>query len=205
MTNVSSARSLDDGTSPQMSTTPRGLLLSLFQQLGLHGVLALAVVPTLVWMYMSELGKPQLVNPKRMTELTVRGRLVDFGRRSKEIFLEGRARFLEKPFRVLCEWGDVVVLHQSYIDEIRNNPHMNFAIPTSDDLHSYIPGFDPFIATDGFARVVRLYLTKALSRAPPPPPSIHSSHGSVLTTGCSSKSHRALVTRGGPGSTRSLW
>lgn len=164
MNNLSSASSLD-GTQ-QLPPTTKGLLQSLFLQLGLHGVLALCGIPLLLWMYISERGKPHLLNPKHMTELTMRGRLVDFGRRSKEIFLEGRAKFLRAPYRVFCEWGDVVVLHQDYIDEIRNNPHMNFATPTSDDLHSYIPGFDPFIATDAFARVVRLYLTKALSKAP---------------------------------------
>lgn len=160
MNNVSA--SSHDGA--QQLATPRGLIQSLFEQIGLYGVLALIAVSTLSWSWVSERGKPPLLNPKRLTELTVRQRLVDFGQRSKEIFLEGRAKFRKSPFRVLCEWGDVIVLHQDYIDEIRNNPHMNFATPTSDDLHSYIPGFDPFIATDGFARVVRLYLTKALSK-----------------------------------------
>lgn len=162
LTNVSSASNLDEVQ--QLANTPKGILQSLFAQIGLHGVLVLLAIPILLWGYISGRGKPHLLNPKRLTELTMRGRLVDFGRRSKEIFLEGRAKFLKSPYRVFCEWGDVVVLHQDYIDEIRNNPHMNFATPTSDDLHSYIPGFDPFIATDGFARVVRLYLTKALSK-----------------------------------------
>ncbi|KAK2594820.1 hypothetical protein QQS21_007448 [Conoideocrella luteorostrata] len=98
----------------------------------------------------------------------MRGRLIDFNRRSKELFLQGRRMFQKNPYRVNCEWGDVVVLHPDFIDEIRNDPRMNFAIPTSDDLHSYIPGFDPFVASDPFARVVRIHLTKKLTKVTGP-------------------------------------
>ena len=39
----------------------------------------------------------------------------------------------------------------------------NKADCSEQDLHSYIPGFDPFVASDAFAKVVRTHLTKALS------------------------------------------
>ncbi|RYP33118.1 hypothetical protein DL767_004903 [Monosporascus sp. MG133] len=138
----------------ELPPTGKGLLQSLFLELGLHGILALAAIPAVWWMFIAWSGKPPILNPKKLTELTMRGRLLDFGHRSKELFLQGRRMFQKKPYRVNCEWGDVVVLHPDYIDEIRNDPRMNFAIPTSDDLHSYIPGFDPFVASDPFARVI---------------------------------------------------
>lgn len=109
-----------------------GILHTLFLELGLNGVLALAAIPLLWWIFGYRGKSLPVLNPKKLTELTVRGRILDFGRRSKELFLQGRLQFQKNPYRINCEWGDVVVLHPDFCAEIRNNPAMNFAIPTSD-------------------------------------------------------------------------
>ena len=118
-------------SSSQFSVVANSLLQQFLSEFSVPGVLALAALPVL-WMLFGGSGGPPVINPKKLTELTIRPRLLDFGRRSKEIFLEGRAKFQKNPYRVNSEWGDVVVLHPDFCSEIRNEPRMNFAIPASD-------------------------------------------------------------------------
>lgn len=111
----------------------QGFVQSFLLEFNSHRLLAaLAALPILLWMFTAKNGSLPVLNPRKLNELTIRGRILDFGRRSKELFLEGRDKFKKNPYTINCEWGNVVVLHPDFINEIRNLKHMNFAIPTSD-------------------------------------------------------------------------
>lgn len=51
---------------------------------------------------------------------------VEWIRRGKEILSEGRERFPRKPFKVLTELGEVVILPPQYAEIIKNDTRLNF-------------------------------------------------------------------------------
>ncbi|KAK2601862.1 hypothetical protein QQS21_004548 [Conoideocrella luteorostrata] len=105
---------------------------------------------------------PEL-NPKKPLEFSTQSRVNDFVSRSKEILIQGRLRYRDKPYRLNCDFGEVIVLPPQLIDEIRSHPSLNFAIPAVDDAHAYIPGFEPFGGNDNMPKLITKHLTKALS------------------------------------------
>jgi hypothetical protein len=118
----------------RIASEQNGFVQSFLMELSFNRVLAaVAAIPVLLWLFqLVSSDRLPVLNPKKLNELTIRGRLQDFGKRSKELFIQGRELYNKSPYRINCEWGSVVVLHPDYCNEIRNLPEMNFAIPTSD-------------------------------------------------------------------------
>lgn len=125
----------------RIAPAQNGFVQSFLMELSFNRVLAaVAALPVLLWLFQVIFGdKLPVLNPKKLNELTTRRRLQDFGKRSKELFIQGRELYNKSPYRINCEWGSVVVLHPDYCNEIRNLHEMNFAIPTSDvSCHSIL-------------------------------------------------------------------
>lgn len=49
-------------------------------------------------------------------------------RSSKRILANARRDYPNEPFRLLTDWGEVVILPPTFADEIRNEPKLSFAI-----------------------------------------------------------------------------
>ncbi|KAJ0366096.1 hypothetical protein COL154_004008 [Colletotrichum chrysophilum] len=108
------------------------------------------------------------VNPRKALEVTNRRRMNDFIHNGKQLMIQAKATFGKNPYRVLSEWGSLVVLPADYLPELRNDPRLDFMAPSNDDGHGYIPGFDPFTAKEGHPQMVTKYLTKALTKLTKP-------------------------------------
>ncbi|CAI6019586.1 unnamed protein product [Clonostachys chloroleuca] len=106
---------------------------------------------------------PEL-NPRKPYELTNHRRVHEFVQNSKQLLAKGRELYKQKPYKLMSEWGSVVVLPPEQIDELKSDPRMDFETPTTDDSHGYIKGFDALNADPSVTRVVTKYLTKALSK-----------------------------------------
>ncbi|KAK1977660.1 cytochrome P450 [Colletotrichum cereale] len=108
------------------------------------------------------------VNPMKRFEFTNRRRNGEFFRQSKELMLKGKAAFGGNPFRMHTEWGEVVVLPPAFIQELRNDPRLDFGDSAIDDQHGYIPGFDPLAGDPAIVTAIKKYLTKALAKLTKP-------------------------------------
>ncbi|KAL2879107.1 hypothetical protein SGCOL_005527 [Colletotrichum sp. CLE4] len=108
------------------------------------------------------------INPLKPFEFSNSRRILEFYQTSKELMLKGRAKFGENPFRLMTEWGNVLVLPPTFIQELRSDPNLAFVEPARDDSHGYIPGFEPFDGDNSISRVVTKYLTKALTKLTKP-------------------------------------
>ncbi|EFQ34658.1 cytochrome P450 [Colletotrichum graminicola M1.001] len=108
------------------------------------------------------------VNPLKAFEFTNRRRNGEFVHQSKEIALKGKAVFGDNPFRMHTEWGEVVVLPPAFMQELRNDPGLEFSDTLVDDAHGYIPGFDPFDGNPAILTIITKYLTKALAKLTKP-------------------------------------
>ncbi|KAJ3547320.1 hypothetical protein NM208_g1575 [Fusarium decemcellulare] len=108
------------------------------------------------------------VNPRKPFEFTNRRRILEFIQNSKTILGEGRRRFKNQPYKLMSEWGSLVVLPPACADELRSDPRMDFSTPVEDDSHAYIPGFEPLQTDPHVNQVVTKYLTKALNKITTP-------------------------------------
>ena len=48
-------------------------------------------------------------------------------RSSKQILAKARRDYPNKPFRLLTDWGEVLILPPTFADEIRNEPKLSFS------------------------------------------------------------------------------
>ncbi|KAK7417308.1 hypothetical protein QQZ08_011688 [Neonectria magnoliae] len=90
-----------------------------------------------------------------------------FVKNSKEILSQARDRYFHQPFRLLTDWGELLILPPAFADEIRNDSRLSFAEAATKDNHSGIPGFETIRLigqTDRPVQVVaRKYLTQHLN------------------------------------------
>ncbi|KAF4780806.1 cytochrome P450 [Colletotrichum scovillei] len=108
------------------------------------------------------------INPLKPFEFSNSRRILEFFGTSKELMLKGRAKFGDNPYKLMTEWGSVMVLPPDFIHELRSNPYLAFEEPAKDDSHGYIPGFETFDGDEALPRVVTKYLTKALTKLTKP-------------------------------------
>jgi len=92
---------------------------------------AVVVLLLTFWLRPEQDDLPEL-NPRMPPELTDRRRILDFIRNSKTILQNGRVRFKDKPYKVMSEWGRMVVLPPECVDELRSDPRMYFTTPVTD-------------------------------------------------------------------------
>ncbi|KAM4054538.1 cytochrome p450 [Hirsutella rhossiliensis] len=104
------------------------------------------------------------INPKKGFSFTAQSCIQDFVSRSKETLIAARARYRDRPYKLHCDLGELIVVPPRLIHELGNSPKLDFRHVARDDSHAYIPGFDPFDADDRLAYIVMKYLTKALTK-----------------------------------------
>lgn len=46
---------------------------------------------------------------------------------SREILAKARNLFPDEPFRLITDWGEVLILPPEFADEIRNDPRLSFS------------------------------------------------------------------------------
>ncbi|KAI1814901.1 cytochrome P450 monooxygenase [Poronia punctata] len=73
-------------------------------------------------------------------------------------------RFPNQPYRMLSEYGDVVVLPTEWADEIRNDPHLSFMGTFLQEGMYRIPGFEPIAALGLEGELVQLITRKQLTK-----------------------------------------
>ncbi|KAJ0340183.1 hypothetical protein COL922a_003615 [Colletotrichum nupharicola] len=74
------------------------------------------------------------VNPRRALEVTNRRRMNDFIHNGKQLMIQAKATFGKNPYRILSEWGSLVVLPADYLQELRNDPRLDFMTPSNDPI-----------------------------------------------------------------------
>ncbi|KAF4472123.1 putative cytochrome P450 monooxygenase (lovA) [Fusarium albosuccineum] len=92
-------------------------------------VLVLAVAPAIRSLTLSRKAKGQtvpLANPSGSLLGSNKTRR-NFVKLSREILAKARGLFPDQPFRLMTDWGEVLILPPEFADEIRNDPRLSFA------------------------------------------------------------------------------
>ncbi|KAK2024330.1 cytochrome P450 [Colletotrichum zoysiae] len=97
-------------------------------------------------------------NATRFTWLTQK---VDFILNSKERLAQGSKMFPDRPWKIFTDMGDILVIPLKYVEELKLSTAMDFKAAASDDLHSYVPGYEPFTAEDDFLKAIINHVAKA--------------------------------------------
>ncbi|KAG5752880.1 hypothetical protein H9Q70_004515 [Fusarium xylarioides] len=100
--------------------------------------------------------------PKKPLELTDRRVVKEFLANSKSLLAKSRTVYKDQPYRAYTELGKVLVIPPSWVEALKSNRQLDFLLPTKDDAHQYIPGFDPFGFDSKMPTVINKYITKAL-------------------------------------------
>lgn len=66
---------------------------------------------------------PEL-NPKKPFELTNKRRVIEFVFGSKDLLIQGRAKYRNEPYKAFSEFGEVVVVPPEFVDELRSDPRL---------------------------------------------------------------------------------
>ncbi|KAF4992095.1 hypothetical protein FDECE_13817 [Fusarium decemcellulare] len=106
---------------------------------------------------------PEL-NPKRRFELTNRRRLKEFIQNSRALLAKGRTTYSGRPYKLCCDWGEVIVIPPEILEELKNDPRLDRNAPTQDDFHSYLPGFQAFQVNPKLPLILTKYLTRSLAK-----------------------------------------
>lgn len=100
----------------------------------LHAPYIITAALFVLFLYSRRESYPELprLNPKKPTELTWRSRLLDWMGRSPELLAHGDRQFGDRPCKFYTEVGDVLIVPPRYVDELKSNRAMDFAVSSSD-------------------------------------------------------------------------
>ncbi|KAH6956090.1 cytochrome P450 monooxygenase [Fusarium avenaceum] len=147
-----------------ISTNSGGDLLSICLAISLFFLIPAAVLVS--WTGQADDHGVPLANPPGSRFKTNRARR-NFVKLSKEILAKARTLFPDQPFRLMTDWGEVLILPPQFAAEIRNDPRLSFSKAAMQDNHAGIPGFETvrLVGSDDqlIQRVARKQLTKHLT------------------------------------------
>ncbi|KAF3023107.1 hypothetical protein E8E14_013516 [Neopestalotiopsis sp. 37M] len=131
-------------------------------------VIILLLVPNIIilftWKWNSAL---PLVNPKRSYEVTSSRAVREFTTSAKDIIYTAVKRFGSRPFRVISDFGEVVILRPQQGDEIRNDKRFSFTGQLETMFQANLPGFEPYrmaaSADEPLQVLVRSMITRNLA------------------------------------------
>ncbi|KAK2037868.1 cytochrome P450 [Colletotrichum somersetense] len=103
------------------------------------------------------------LNPKKFTELTWSGRLLDYAMRSQELLAQGTQQFPDRPYKLFTDLGDVVIVPNKYAEELKSSRTLDFNGAARDAFHGYIPGLTPLHTEMRMRYVIQNYMTKSLT------------------------------------------
>ncbi|KAF3070666.1 Dihydromonacolin L monooxygenase LovA [Daldinia childiae] len=105
-----------------------------------------------------------IINPRKRFEFSNLERIADFKTNCRQLLQKGRTMYPQKPYRMICPEGEVIVLPTCLVNQMRSEPALDFVGISKEDSHSHIPGFDPFGLPTATTIVVNRYLNKAISK-----------------------------------------
>ncbi|KAF6808175.1 cytochrome p450 monooxygenase [Colletotrichum sojae] len=125
-------------------------------------VLLVTALP-LVTKYLQTKTSLPLVNPPKWFQLRAQKELgfLDDG---METLRDSRAKHPNKPFRILTELGEVIVLPPEFAQTIRNLTTLNFRKAVRKDFHGHLPGFEPYALLDRPDVLVQTLARKQLTK-----------------------------------------
>ncbi|WDK12971.1 trichothecene C-8 hydroxylase [Colletotrichum graminicola] len=104
-----------------------------------------------------------LINPKKGWEITKSGAQRRFLKNARAMMDKALSDFPERPFRVFCGFGEVIILPAERINEIRNDHRFKFSLGPGPTLQ--YPGFEAAnrcLDDVGLFDVIKLDLTRHL-------------------------------------------
>ena len=79
-------------------------------------------------------------NPRKQFEITDTSRVGYFMQHSIELLTKAREQFGSRPFKLFCDWGELIVLPPSMVDVIKSDRRFDFAISATDvRSHTMVP------------------------------------------------------------------
>ncbi|KAH6625922.1 ent-kaurene oxidase [Boeremia exigua] len=107
--------------------------------------------------------KYPLANPPHRFQLRLFKQL-DFMKNGVGIFGEAQRKFPGKPFRIINELGEALILPPSAINLMRNEEGLSFGEAVNRDFHAHIPGFQPFGFIAHHGQIVQVVAKKHLNK-----------------------------------------
>ncbi|KAF4780766.1 ent-kaurene oxidase [Colletotrichum scovillei] len=90
---------------------------------------------------------------------------IEFFKIGKELISKGRATLPGKPYKILSDSGEVLVLPTRFANVIRNEEDLSFGAVVMRDLHGKIPGFQPFGFVDDDKKILQVVARKQLTKS----------------------------------------
>ncbi|KAF4443608.1 putative cytochrome P450 monooxygenase (lovA) [Fusarium austroafricanum] len=87
---------------------------------------------------------------------------------SKHLLAKGRFLYNDKPYKAYTDWGEVLIIPPQFAESLKNNRQLEFMETAKDDIHGYLPGFEPGAPPIDITPVVNKYLTRALAKLTTP-------------------------------------
>ncbi|KAI1377071.1 cytochrome P450 [Hypoxylon crocopeplum] len=112
-----------------------------------------------------------VINPLSWMDWTGGSGKSHFVENSIKMIPEASQKFGDRPYVVNSDVGRITVLPAKYVEEIRNEPKLNFLKNNEEEFHGHLPGFEPFKADFSIALIVlvaRRQLTKFLTKITKP-------------------------------------
>ncbi|KAG8631785.1 hypothetical protein KVT40_000925 [Elsinoe batatas] len=126
------------------------------------------VLCSLIRSSLESLKHTPIVNNKKWYSLFGQRAKARFLAESKSLLEEARKRYPQQSFRILSNWGVLLVLPSSFADEIKNDQRLSFSKAALQDSHGHIPGLETvkLVARDDqlIQTVARKHLTNHLSK-----------------------------------------
>ncbi|PGG95940.1 hypothetical protein AJ79_09795 [Helicocarpus griseus UAMH5409] len=126
--------------------TRTGYLAELVSTANLPSVTFVVTAVTLLFIYILQRPKTNvpLLNPKKRFEFSSYRIKQDFVHNAMSLIQKGFATTGNKPFRLLSDNGEVVVLPPEVANEIRNDHRLNFELNIHKNFFGHLPGFEVF-------------------------------------------------------------
>ncbi|KAI1631590.1 cytochrome P450 [Biscogniauxia mediterranea] len=113
-----------------------------------------------------------IVNPVGPFSLTYTGAKKTFRNSALKLLQHGKSLYSGKPFRMITDMGELIILPSAVADEIRNESKLSFQKHTYIDFHGKIDGFQGLsqdaLNNKTLIQVARKQLTKSLSKVTEP-------------------------------------
>lgn len=133
-------------------------------------ILALLLASVSIRAITNNQSKFPYVNPPKAMDLFSKVCKKHFAENASTILAHARSLYPMRPFKMMTDAGEVVILPAQFANEIRNEAGLHFMQTVDKDFHASVPGFEPFAAgsnSDNLIQVItRKQLTKSLSKAP---------------------------------------
>ncbi|KAI5923216.1 cytochrome P450 [Camillea tinctor] len=87
----------------------------------------------------------------------------EYRRSARDILEKAKKLYPDQPYRMITDFGEVVILPSKFMDEIRNEPKLSFVGGIAQDGTIHIPGFEPFRELSDPSALVQTMTKKQLT------------------------------------------